>query len=172
MAKFLFYDDQLINILAEDERPSGGAAVQAYGWIKGLQHLAQDVEIITLLGPSVKIKEECKSIPLHPIFNLDKGIRWLRWVYYRIPYIYKKFNSIKPDYLYQGIPSWHSFVYVLLCRMLGIKYIQRISNDYLLDDRFYKKHSRLQKYFQNWGIQLSYCVLCQNNYQLKIIHKQ
>jgi glycosyltransferase involved in cell wall biosynthesis len=89
-----------------------------------------------------------------------------------LPDIYKKIKSNKPDYLYQGIPSWESFVLGLICYWLNIKYILRISNDYLLDDRLYAKSSKAHAFFLKLGIKLSYCVLCQNEYQYNIIKKQ
>jgi hypothetical protein len=36
MAKFLFYDDKIINLMVREEKPTGGAAVQAYGWMQPL----------------------------------------------------------------------------------------------------------------------------------------
>src|SRR5690606_16003158 len=79
---------------------------------------------------------------------------------------------IKPDYFYQGIPSWHSFLFALICARLKIKFIQRISNDFLLDDRIYRSYSPFHRFFQRLGIRLSYCILCQNDYQLSIIQKE
>ena len=155
MARFLFYDDQAINILLQDEKPSGGAAVQAHGWMQGLLSGGHEVSLITDLSVGGSIKEECKNIRLHPIFDPEKGIRWIRWIYYRYPYMYKKVKEINPDYLYQGIPSWHSFVFALICVQLKVKFIQRISNDFLLDKRIYKNYSWFHRFFQRWGIRLS-----------------
>ena len=172
MAKFLFYDDKIINILLREEKPSGGAAVQAYGWIRGLSEVGQDIQVITNSFHSETLKDECKDIKLVPLYDQKKGIRWFRWIYYRFPYLYKRIKENKPDYLYQGIPTWTSFLFGIICRYLNIKYILRISNDYLLDDRILKNYSKTHRYFQKLGIRLSYCVLCQNDYQLGIIKKE
>lgn len=172
MARFLFYDDKIINIMVKEERPSGGAAVQAYGWIKGLAEAGQDVKVLTRLKEDEPLKDDCKSIKLIPLYDYKKGIRWLRWVYYRFPYIYKKIKQAKPDYLYQGIPCWQSFLVGAICRRLGVKFVMRISNDFLLDQRFFRNHSRVHKYFQRLGMSLSYCILCQNEYQYNIIRKE
>lgn len=172
MAKFLFYDDQAINVLLQEEKPSGGAAVQAHGWMQGLLSQGHQVALITDLHKQGPLKEECKNIELHSTFDERKGIRWIRWVYYRFPYIYRKVKKINPDYLYQGIPSWHSFLMALLCAQLKIKFIQRISNDFLLDDRILNNYSRSHRFFQRLGIKLSYCILCQNDYQLEIIKRE
>lgn len=172
MAKFLFYDDKIMNILLREERPSGGAAVQAYGWIRGLSEAGQDIHVITNTNQGGTVKEECKDINLIPLYDQKKGLRWLRWVYYRLPYIYKRIKDARPDYLYQGIPSWTSFVLGAICRQLNIKYVLRISNDYLLDERFYKNYGKAHRFFQWQGIKMSHCVLCQNDYQLGIIKKE
>lgn len=172
MSKFLFYDDQAINVMLEEERLSGGAAVQAHGWMQGLLSEGHEVSLITDLFQKGPIKDEGKSIDLHSIFDPDKGIRWIRWVYYRFPYIYSKVKHINPDYFYLGIPSWHSFLYAIICRRLNVKFIQRISNDYMLDERFYKNNSKAHHLFLKMGLKLSYCVLCQNDYQLDIIKRE
>lgn len=169
MAKFLFYDDKIINILLKEEKPSGGAAVQAYGWIKGLAEVGQDIDVLTQVKENEVLKENCRDLKLIPLYDSTKGVRWLRWLYYRFPYIYKKIKQAKPDYVYQGIPCWQSFLVGVICYWLGIKFVIRISNDYLLDDRFYKKHSKAHRYFQWQGMKLSYCILCQNDYQYNII---
>lgn len=171
MSKFLFYDDQAINVLLLEEKLSGGAAVQAYGWMQGLLSQGQEVSLITDLFEKGPIKDEAKAIDLHCMFDSEKGVKWLRWVYYRIPYLYNKIKQIRPDYFYLGIPSWHSFLYAVICRTLNIKFIQRISNDFMLDERFMRNNSRLHYKLMKAGISLSYCVLCQNDYQLKMIRR-
>ena len=172
MAKFLFFDDQIINILLKEEQPSGGAAVQAYGWIQGLLALGHEVYVMTDMSRMGTLKEECSNIKFIPAFDTSKGIRWFRWLYYRIPYLYREFNKVKPDYLYKGIPSWHSCIIGLICQRLNIKFIQRISNDFLVDKRILKNHSKAHRAFQNMGMQLSDYILCQNEYQFDTIHRQ
>lgn len=172
MARFLFYDDQIINILLKEEQPSGGAAVQAYGWIQGLLALGHEVYVMTDMSRMGPLKEECAGIKFIPTFDYAKGIRWFRWLYYRIPYLYRTLKKVKPDYLYKGIPSWHSFVIGLICQQLGIRFIQRISNDFLIDERFLKNHSRAHRKFQQMGMQLSDYILCQNEYQFSTLHRQ
>lgn len=165
MAKFLFYDDQIINILIKEESPSGGASVQAYGWVQGLLAQGHTVYVLTDGNRKGTLKEECRDIKIIPSFNPNKGIRWFRWLYYRIPFLYLALREVKPDYLYKGIPSWHSFLIGLLCYRLNIKFIQRISNDFLIDKRFLRNHSRAHWVLQHWGMRLADYILCQNEYQ-------
>lgn len=156
----------------QDEKPSGGAAVQAYSWIRGLKANGHEVQVLTMSSNSLSLKDECKDIKLIPLFDSKKGIKWLRWIYYRLPYIYKIIKENKSDYLYQGIPSWQSFLLGVICYKLSIKFILRISNDYLVDSRLYKKSSRIHGLLLDFGIRTSYCVLCQNDYQYEIIKKR
>ena len=62
MSKFLFYDDQAINVLLQEERLSGGAAVQAHGWMQGFLSEGHEVALITDLFQKGPIKDEGKSI--------------------------------------------------------------------------------------------------------------
>lgn len=169
MSRFLFYDDKIINILLREEKPSGGAAVQAYGWIRGLAEAGQDIHVLTNFNSREALKDECKDLKFLSLYDNKKGVRWLRWIYYRLPYIYKKIKHAKPDYLYGGIPGWESFIHALICRQLNVKFLLRISNDYLLDERVYKNLSKIQWYFLKMGMKLSYCLLCQNDYQLAMV---
>lgn len=171
MPRFLFYDDKIMNILVKKERPSGGAAVQSYGWIRGLLAAGEEIHVLTHAPEREDIKEECQDIRVVPLYNMQKGIRCVRWLYYRMPYLYKAIRRNKPDYFYESVPCWKSFVFGIICWSLGIKYILRISNDCLVDDRVSKSRSRLQLFFQRLGMKLSYCILCQNNYQFNIISR-
>jgi len=172
MAKFLFYDHMLINILSEPEKPSGGAAVQTYGWIRGLLALNQEVFALTNFNGKELIKKQCQDINLVPLYDTKKGIRLVRWIYYRIPYIYRKLKEIKPDYLYLSVPDWTSYLIAIMCRLLKIKFIQRISNDFIVDARMLQKRSRLHIFLMHKGLRMSDCIFCQNDYQVSCILKK
>jgi glycosyltransferase involved in cell wall biosynthesis len=175
MARFLFYDDKLINLMLQHEKPCGGSAVQTYGWIRGLIEEGQEVYVMTDI-PAVMnnnlLKEECRHMKLVPMYDNRKGVRWLRWLYYRLPYTYKKIKAVKPDYLYASIPGWTSALMGIICRLLKIKFIQRLSNDNQLDDRYLKDHTAAHHFFLFLGLRLSHHILCQNNFQLQIISKK
>jgi glycosyltransferase involved in cell wall biosynthesis len=172
MSKFLFLDDKIINILRLTDQPSGGAAVQTYGWVRGLSEIDQDVVVLTNLKANETLKEECKNIKLIPLYNKNKGMRWLRWVYYRLPYLYSEIKKTKPDFLYQSVPGWQSFIIGIICRVLHVKYLLRISNDFLVDKRFYRKSSRVHNFLMNLGFMSTHSILCQNEYQYSIIKKR
>lgn len=169
MATFIFYDDMLRNVILKEEKPSGGAAVQTYAWIRGLMANGQNVYAMTNFVNVGQIKDECRDIKLIPLYDANKGIRWIRWVYYRIPYFFYKLKSNRPDYFVQGIPHWTSFILGLICFLLNIKFIIRVSCDHLIDERFYQFHSRAHKLLLNLGFSFAYAIICQNEYQFNIL---
>ncbi len=172
MARFLFFDDQLINVLLKSEKPSGGSAVQTYGWIRGLMAQGQEVVVMTDLKNAGDLKDSCRDIQLVPFYDRTKGTRWLRWLYYRIPHVYRTIKKSRADYVYQGVPGWTTFILGVICRMLGIKLVVRISNDFIVDERIFNRFSRAYWFLQQQGIGMSYCVLCQNKYQYRKISER
>ncbi|MBT0810078.1 glycosyltransferase family 4 protein [Litoribacter ruber] len=172
MLHFLFIDDKLIDLLTVEEKPSGGAAVQALGWVKGLQDEGHRVSIVTRTSPDQKLKQEFEDLDLIPFYDDNKGIKKIRWATYRLPYFYKIFKEVRPDYVYVGIPSWSTFYFALMCKALGIKLIVRISSDGLVDNRILSKYSKSHKLLQAMGLSLSETILCQNDYQLAQIQKR
>lgn len=165
MEKFVFYDDMLINVISEEQKPSGGAAVQTLAWMKGLAANGHEVVGMTDIPKTFTLRKDCKEFKIIPFFDKNKGIRILRWFSYRIPFIVKSIKSIKPDYFVQGIPDWSSFVFAVICPFLGIRYIVRASNDNLIDERVYLEHSKLKACLLNLGLALSFAIICQNEYQ-------
>jgi len=162
----------LSNVLLKSEKPSGGAAVQGYAWMCGLLDSGQQVMAMTNIKKGLELKSEAKRILLLPLYNPQKGVRWIRWVYYRIPYIYKTLKKHKPDYLIQSIPHWSSFLLSLICASLKIKLIIRVSCDHLIEDRFYQFYGRTHKVLMNLGFFYSYAIICQNDYQYYILKKK
>ena len=159
----------VINVIRRNEKPAGGAAVQAYGWIRGLLASGHEVIVLTDLSSNAELKEQCQDLQIIGLYNQKKGIRWLRWIYYRFPFLYKSIKKVNPDYLYLSVPGWTSFLFGLICKRLKIQMIQRISNDFMVDDRIIKNQSRIYAYFMHKGIHLADYILCQNDYQLQQI---
>ncbi|WP_143962616.1 glycosyltransferase family 4 protein [Litoribacter populi] len=171
MAKVLFHDHKLANILVTDELPSGGAAVQTYGWIHGLLANGHQVSVITDIDEEDEFKKEFGNLEIIPSYDYRKGVKWLRWVTHRYPDTYRKIKKVNPDYVYESIPNWGSYFLGRICRMLGKKYVLRISNDSFLDDRILKNYSKFDRYFLMKGIEMADIILCQNDYQLTAIQK-
>ena len=172
MSKYLFLDDMLINVILKDQKPSGGAAVQTYGWIRGLMNRGHEVCELTNLDQNNELKAECADLKLFPLYVNDKGIRWFRWIYYRIPFLYKRIALVKPDYFIQGVPDWSTLIYAIICRLLRIKFVVRVSNDNYVDSRISQFYGKWHVLMLNIGLAMSDSIICQNEYQFGILKKR
>src|SRR5690554_6417264 len=105
MAKYFFYDTDIIKFLLEREMASGGAAVQSYIWLEGLKELGNEVCIATYKDQTGRLRPGVEQIELVPLYDRTKGVRWIRWVTHRFPVIYQALKSTRPDYFYESIPS-------------------------------------------------------------------
>lgn len=166
MAKFFFFDSDILLLLTQNQQKlSGGAAVQSLVWIRGLTELGHTIYIPTYQDEKLTKEETKRNIHLTQIYHKDKGIKKLRVIYYRLPRLFIRLKEMKPDYVYQSIPSWMSFFVAIFCKIFKIKYIQRIANDNDLDRGYIRYHSNLKYLLLLLGMKMSYCVLCQNDYQ-------
>ena len=152
MARFFFIEPSVMGLIVKDETIGGGAAVQTLVWMNALKELGQDVVLAKFENDLREINEKFIDINLKNTYHTEKGIRWLRWVYYRFPSVYKALKNSDSDFLYESIPFWGSFVHSFICRKLGIKHIIRISNDNLLDERLRNTASKAHQYFLFWGL--------------------
>src|SRR5690606_20451423 len=116
MAKFFFYDTDIVKLLSSQEKLAGGAAVQSYAWIKGLTAIGHKTYIATYGDQENTFRLNVNQIELVPIYDKYKGIRKVRMIYYRIPNVFRVLKKYKPDSVYQSIPSWDSFFIGLFCR--------------------------------------------------------
>lgn len=172
MAKFFFYDFDILHLLSKDQRTlSGGAAVQSYVWIQGLTSLDHKVYIPTY-SDDKQVVNNVKNVEIIPIYNKNRGVKKIRIVYYRLPSLFLALKRIKPDYVYQSIPSWMSFFMAIFCRILKIKFVVRIANDNDLDRGYIKYYSNFIHGLLSLGIKFSHCVLTQNSFQYNQLRKR
>lgn len=171
MAKYFINDPNIVGLLSGEEKATGGAAVQSYAWLNGLAATGNEVCVAKHEDQIGSVRPEFEHIALVTIYNRRKGLRWIRWIFYRFPNIYGALKKANPNYLYESIPSWESFFTGIICKLLGIKYIIRLSSDNLLDKRYLTRNSRFNQWLMRKGIGISDCVLCQNDYQLNLMKK-
>ena len=172
MSRYLFLDDMLINVILKEQKPSGGAAVQTYAWIIGLMNQGHEVSTLTKLEPNLVFKDESTDLKLLPLYDNEKGVRWIRWIYYRIPFLYRIIKQCKPDYFIQGVPDWSTFPLAIICKLLRIKFVVRVSNDNYVDNRISHHYGKWHICMLNMGLATSHSIICQNNYQYKTLQKR
>lgn len=169
MAKFLFFESAVMELIVENGATSGGAAVQTLVWMEGLHALGNEV-LLTCDGQAeYKIKKEYEFIQLVPFQNSNKGIKVIRWITHILPETYRLLNKHQPDFLYEAVPFWGTYLYASICKSLSIKHITRISSDALLDQRIRLSNSLFHQFFLNLGLRFSNIILAQNDYQYKTL---
>jgi glycosyltransferase involved in cell wall biosynthesis len=166
MPRILFYDFNYPELQKDSDYPVGGATVQLHSWIKGFVHEGWDVGVLVSKNAQ---QSNDSSVIFVETYDQNYGIPKLRYLYYRIPKIFSAIKEFKPDYLYHGLPSFMSAILLVICRLLEIKFILRISNDFILDDRIKSKYSKLEMLALRYILRKSDYVIVQNKYQLKII---
>ena len=166
--KIIFYDDFYLKQLESSKYPSGGATKQVIAWHNALIHKGIDSKV---MGASSH-QELKKNNEVIIAYDPSKGIRILRFFYYQLPSLIKNIQKNKPDYLYHGVPSRQSAIIAIICKILGVKFIQRISNDNLIDDRAKKKMRFLEYQIFKQCLKQSKFIFCQNEYQFNNVSKK
>ncbi|MGY6521498.1 MAG: glycosyltransferase family 4 protein [Mongoliitalea sp.] len=154
-----------MELIVEHGKASGGAAVQTLVWMEGLQALGHEVFLVHIEEDTRIIQERYSWIQLVPLYHSERGIKKIRWASYRIPKIYQAIKRVQPDYLYESVPFWGSYILSAICKSLGVKHIIRISNDNLLDERLKNTASKSHQFFLFLGLQWSDIIFTQNNFQ-------
>jgi glycosyltransferase involved in cell wall biosynthesis len=172
MAKFLFTQYQNVELIVENGNPIGGAVVETMVWVKALHELGHKIIQFQVENDQRKQIPEYKWIELLPVYHLSKGIRWLRWGFYRFPKIYAALKKSNPDFLYESIPSWSSFYVAFFCKLLGIKMILRVANDNMLDNRIKFTHTKFDQVFIAQAFKMADFISVQNEFQYQTLRKR
>ena len=158
----LFYDDKAVELLQNPLYQSGGATKQVLAWSKGLQSIGVNTILMGATANTTHLKRFTNIIIS---FNPNKGIRILRYFYYRFPLIIMGIFRSKADYIYYGVPGEESGLIAIVSKILRKKFILRVSNDHFADDRYKIKTDSIRYFFFLTGFRLADYILCQNDYQ-------
>jgi glycosyltransferase involved in cell wall biosynthesis len=169
MKKILFTQSYNVDIIAKNGNPVGGSVVETLVWMEAFHSLEYHVFQFKKTEDERELLPQYQWVELVPIFHSKKGIRWIRWVYYRLPTIFRQLKKYRPDYMYESIPSWITLFYALICRRLKIKLILRIANDNMLDDRILITHSKFERFLIYRAFAMADCILPQNEYQYQTL---
>lgn len=169
MSRFFFIESSVKGLIVKEERVGGGAAVQTLVWMNALKQQGHQIFLASFENDIRELKDEYKNLDLVNTYHTEKGIRWVRWIYYRFPKVFKALKKSRPDYLYESIPFWGSYIHSFFCKLLGITHIIRISNDNLLDKRLMNTASKAHQFFLFWGLRTCDVILSQNEYQYQTL---
>jgi len=161
MKKVLVIDSNVVFLLNNVNETTGGAAVQTLNWIYGFDKLGYDVTILSENNIPVN-KSRHKIIN---DYDLDKKFFIISCLKALVFY-YRTFKRISPDYIYCSIPWWNRILYLLPANFIGVKFVQRISNDNLVKkDLSNIFNSRVKNLFFRISLNSSKNIICQNDYQ-------
>lgn len=163
--KFVIYDTDISQLFME-KTLFGGAALRKYLFAKGFVFNDVDVAIILFKGEKQFLKN--KNIEVYESYFPEKGIRYLRWIYYRLPLIIKSLYKSKGTHFI--ITSGGGFInlivgfYSFLSRS---RLVMLIKNDEDVEPIIQIK--KIDYVIQSFLFRLSDKIICQNNYQLNKI---
>ena len=163
MPRILFFDFNYPELQRDSNFPVGGATVELHSWIKGFIHEGWEVGVLVSKYSEGSLD---KSVRFIETYDQNYGIPKLRSLYYRIPKLYSAIEKFNPDYLYHGVTSSTSAILALISKILKIKFISRISSDFIVDERIKCKFSKLELKALKYLFRNSDYLICQNKYQL------
>lgn len=168
MKKILIIDSNVSYLLNNMNKTTGGAAVQTLNWINGFDNLGYKVIILS----ENKIPENKSKYKI--INDLESNNKnFIISFLYALVFYYRTFKSISPDYIYCSIPWWNRILYILPAKIIGIKFIQRISNDNLVEKKLTDIfNNRFKSFLFRISLNLSKNIICQNDYQYNSLIKR
>jgi len=169
MSKILFFDFNLPYLLEDRDYPVGGATVQAQKWIAGLSALGKEVGVLIdgFCGDALE-----SDIEFVKSFDLNKGIPFLNWIYYRYPKLNRAVKTYRPDYIYHAGAGFTSWVLATIARKNQIKFIYRVANDADTDERLKRRLTPLTRFLYQRSLKITDIILCQNRYQFQNLKKK
>ena len=164
--KLMYIDFSLPYLLKGADYPVGGAAVEWYAWIKGLEANNCKVGVLTWKGAKEYLGNT-SSVKLIEGYNPKVGIRKLRWFYHRYPRLLRAIKDSRPDVIMQECAGTTTGIFAHIGKKLKIPFVYRVANDIETDDRYKERLSNHERILFRYGLKRSNGIFCQNTYQFK-----
>lgn len=162
--RILFYDMDLPYLLSDGDVPFGGSSVRINAFCRGLSNLEQDVGVLTFKGAK-EIITTPSNYNIIESFDKAKGIKYLRWAFYRIPVLFLSIQKYKPDVLFQKSFGWITLVLLIISRLLKIKFVYLVSSDIETISIVKKDKNFVALLFSVFCLNHSDIIICQNKLQ-------
>lgn len=162
--KLLFIDYNIPYLLNHSDVFIGGASVRLLAFVNGLIYHGSSVGVLTWKGS----KEFIGSNPgfeMIETYHKEYGLKYLRWIYYRIPGLLFSIKNYKPDFLIQRCAGFDTGIIAIISKILRIPFVYMVANDIDVDDRINSSLSFRNKMFYKIGIKQAAIIVCQNEYQ-------
>ena len=138
--KLLFYDFELPYLIMDTDVPIGGACVRQYAFSIGLSAQGQKIGILTWENANNFVNID---IPFELIesYSPEKGIRVIRWLYYRFPSLLKAVKSFEPDFIFQKCAGANVGIMAIIGLLIRKPFIYISANNIDADDRYKKRNN-------------------------------
>ena len=169
--RILFFDFNIPYLLKNSDVFVGGATVRLYAFCKGLIHRGHSVGVLTWKGT----KEFVGSDPgfgMIESYHKEYGLKYLRWIYYRIPRLFFSIKNYKSDFLIQRCAGFDTGIIAIISKILRIPFVYLVANDIDVDERLSTVLSHRSRIFYNIGLKQASIIICQNDYQKKCLVKR
>ena len=140
----------------------GGASVQTQNWMLGFDLNGYNSIVVSSACIKNKSSYIIESSPKIKGFSRPFSLLKVSFFFLKV------LRKYRPKFVYLSIPYWSNFVFILPAKFLGIKIIQRISNDNLVLSRAREKFNIAKFFLYKFSLKFSSIILCQNDYQNEI----
>ena len=168
--KLLFYDFNMPYLVKDSDHPVGGATVEWYAWLKGLEANNCEVSALTWKGAKNYVGDK-SEVSFIESYDLNQGVKKLKW-FYRVFAIYNAIKKYNPDYIIQECAGFETGIIAFTAKILKIPFIYRVANDIDTDDRIKKRLNYRQRIFFHYGLRNTSAIVCQNEYQYEKINEK
>ncbi len=169
--KLLFYDFQIPDLLKNAGDATGGAAVRQNAIAQGIIKHGHQVGMLTWEGAKEFIGKPL-DFDLVESYDEKKGIRMLRFFYYRFPALYRAVKKYKPDFLFHKGSDSPTGVVAFIGQRLNIPFVLMAASDKDADDRYKEVHPPIPQWLYRYGMKKARLIVCQNKYQLQGFRQQ
>jgi len=166
--RILFHDFDIPFLWKDAAHPIGGAAVELQVWLEGLSYHECQLGVLTFKTAKGYYQLSKKpDFDIIETYHVDKGLPFIRWIYYRIPLLYRATKRWKPNCIVKEVAGLSTGIIALICSILGIPLIYRVANDIEVDDRYKSTMPRYAQLAFQYALKTASGIVCQNHYQLQ-----
>ena len=137
--------------------------------MSGLSYVGKKVGVLVDGFCNYPVKNDIDFVKT---FDINKGVPFLNWLYYRYPNLNKAIKAYQPDYIYHAGAGFTSWVLATIAKKNQIKFIYRVANDADTDDRIKQRLPGITRFFFDRSLKITDVILCQNQYQFKNLKRK
>jgi len=172
--KLIYFDENIPHFIKDDGTPFGGAAVDLYYQLLGLDSLGLETGLVTWIGAKDYISQGVREAPF-PVFeayNRSTNLPIFHTLFHKLPRLLLIMRKINPSYVTAKGAGALNGILLLISKAHKFKFIYQMANDIESDERIYRKLPFYTKPVFRFLLSRSDFIRCQNQYQKDNILKR